>query len=95
VVEVHGLVFGSAVVSRNAFSDLGAGLKSLVGGELQGYTRLLKDTRDQALERLTKEAWYFVANAIVGLRIQTSEIGVGAAEILAYGTAVTVEPAAN
>lgn len=92
VVEVHGTVFGSAVASRNAVSDLAAGLKNLVGGELKAYSRLMEDTRRQALERLADEAWSYTANAVIALRLQTAEIAAGAAEVMAYGTAVTAVP---
>ncbi len=90
ITEVLGLVSGSVVQSKNAFKDIGAGLKSLVGGELQSYTKLLKEARDQAIAAMEAEAMDIGANAITGVRISSGQIAGGAAEIYAYGTAVVI-----
>jgi uncharacterized protein YbjQ (UPF0145 family) len=90
VDEVLGEVFGLTVRSRNAFSQMGAGLKSLVGGELRGMTQNLSESRNHAMQRLIDEATTRGANAIVAMRFDTSEIGGVWTEICAYGTAVHV-----
>jgi uncharacterized protein YbjQ (UPF0145 family) len=92
-VSCQGEVMGLTVRSRNAFSVLGSGLRSLFGGELKGQTKALYDSRQQVMDRLVAEAELRGANAIVGMRFDTSEIGNGWTEICAYGTAVTVAPA--
>lgn len=92
-VSCQGEVMGLTVRSRNVFSVLGSGLKSLFGGELRGQTQALVDSRRQVMDRLAGEAELRGANAIVGMRFDTSEIGNGWTEICAYGTAVTVVPA--
>ena len=89
VEEVLGEVFGLTVRSRNLGSQIGAALKSLVGGELKGMTKMLAEGRDHATERLTEEAEPKGANAILALRFDTSELGSTWTEICAYGTAVT------
>ena len=88
VIEHYGLVNGSSVRSRNALSDMGAGFKNMVGGELKNYTKLLEDTRNEALERMTRQASNLGANAILNVRFSTSSVAAGAAEIYVYGTAV-------
>lgn len=96
IVQVMGLVRGSTVRSRNVGSDFGASLKSIVGGELKGVTRLLADAREQAMARMCREGLELGANAIVEVRFSTSQVWEGAAEVMAYGTAVlTEEPAAQ
>jgi uncharacterized protein YbjQ (UPF0145 family) len=90
VEEVLGEVFGLTVRSRNVGSQLGAGLKSLVGGELKGMTKALADSRAQVIERLTEEAQSRGGNAILAMRFDTSEMGGTWTEICAYGTAVRV-----
>jgi uncharacterized protein YbjQ (UPF0145 family) len=90
VDEVLGEVFGLTVRSRNVGSQLGAGLKSLVGGELKGMTKALVDSREQVIERLTEEAQKRGGNAILAMRFDTSEMGGTWTEICAYGTAVRV-----
>jgi uncharacterized protein YbjQ (UPF0145 family) len=90
VEEVFGEVFGLTVRSRNVGSQLGAGLKSLVGGELKGMTKALADSRAQVIERLTEEAQSRGGNAILAMRFDTSEMGGTWTEICAYGTAVRV-----
>jgi len=87
---VLGEVFGLTVRSRNAFSQFGAGLKSIVGGELRGMTTALTDSRNQVMQRLIDEAAARGANAILAMRFDTSEMGGVWTEICAYGTAVQV-----
>lgn len=91
ITQVHGLATGSTIRSKVVFKDIGAGLKSIVGGELGSYTKMMQESRSQALERLEEDAARLGANAVVNMRIATSMVTQGAAEILAYGTAVTVE----
>jgi uncharacterized protein YbjQ (UPF0145 family) len=88
VEEVFGEVFGLTVRSRNLGSQIGAGLKSLIGGELRGMTKMLADGREHATERLVEEAEAKGANAIIAFRFDTSELGSTWTEICAYGTAV-------
>ena len=90
VEEVLGEVFGLTVRSRNVGSQIGAGLKSLVGGELKGMTKALADSREQVIERLTEEAQKRGGNAVLAMRVDTSEMGGTWTEICAYGTAVRV-----
>jgi uncharacterized protein YbjQ (UPF0145 family) len=86
--EVLGEVFGLTVRSRNLGSQIGAGLKSLVGGELKGMTKMLASGRQDATDRLVEEAEQKGANAILAFRFDTSELGSVWTEICAYGTAV-------
>ncbi|MBE5808297.1 MAG: heavy metal-binding domain-containing protein [Clostridiales bacterium] len=86
--EVLGLVKGSTIQTVNAFRDIGAGLKTLVGGELKKYNEMMDKARDIAMQRMQEEAGALGADAIVGLRFTTSSIMQSAAEIMAYGTAV-------
>ena len=88
IVEVIGLVRGNAVRARHLGKDIGALLKNLVGGEIPEYTKLLAEVREQALDRMRDEARARGADAVVALRFASAEITSGAAEILAYGTAV-------
>jgi uncharacterized protein YbjQ (UPF0145 family) len=88
IEEVYGEVFGLTVRSRNLGSQLGAGFKSLVGGELKGMTKMLAEGRQHATERLVEEAEAVGANAIIAFRFDTSELGSTWTEICAYGTAV-------
>ena len=90
VTEVLGEVFGLTVRSRNVGSQLGAGLKSLVGGELRGQTKMLIDSRLQAQQRLIEEAEAKGADAILAMRFDATEVGGGWQEICADGTAVKV-----
>lgn len=90
IIEHYGLVNGSTVRSKHFGRDIFAGLKNIVGGELKGYTELMEETRDEAVERLTKMAMAKGANAIVNIRFGTSDVAPGAAEVFAYGTAVKV-----
>lgn len=86
-----GLVQGSTVRAKNVGRDVMAGFKNLFGGELKGYTELLQDSRENAVERLCEEAESIGANAVINVRFTTSEIAAGASELLAYGTAVVLE----
>ncbi len=95
VVQHLGIVQGSTVQAKNVFRDIGASLKNLVGGELKSYTDLMNEARQMALDRMKQEAEALGANAILKLRFATSTITQGAAELLAYGTAVVVEESAN
>jgi uncharacterized protein YbjQ (UPF0145 family) len=88
--EVYGEVFGLTVRSRNIGSQLGAGLKSIFGGELKGMTKALADSRSEVIQRMVEEAEAKGANAIVAMRFDTSEMGDTWTEICAYGTAVRV-----
>jgi uncharacterized protein YbjQ (UPF0145 family) len=91
ISQVHGDVFGLTVRARTYFSNVGAQLRTLVGGEVTEYTRLLIDSRNQARERMWREARARGANAVVGMRFDCNEIGDIMSEIVAYGTAVTIE----
>ena len=86
--EALGLVQGSTVQTVNALRDIGAGLKTLVGGELKKYNEMMGKARDLANERMVQQAQALGADAIVAMRYGSSEIAQGAAEIMAYGTAV-------
>lgn len=88
IKEVLGLVKGSTVQTKNFGKDFFAGLKSLVGGEIISYTEMMNEARDIATSRMIQEAKALGADAIIGFRIQTSEVMSGAAEIIAYGTAI-------
>jgi uncharacterized protein YbjQ (UPF0145 family) len=88
IEEVYGEVFGLTVRSRNMFSQIGAGLQSLLGGELKGMTTQLADSRQQAVSRLVEEARAKGANGIIAMRFDASELGTNWSEICAYGTAV-------
>jgi uncharacterized protein YbjQ (UPF0145 family) len=90
IEEVLGEVMGLTVRSRNIGSQLGAGLKSIVGGELKGMTKALVDSRQQVVERMVAEAEATGGNAVVAMRFDTSELGSNWTEICAYGTAVRV-----
>ncbi len=90
ILSTLGLVQGHTVRARHLGSDMMAGLKTLVGGEIKGYTRLLQGAREEALQRMTQAAEAQGANAVVGVRFSTAAVMQGAAEILAYGTAVVV-----
>ena len=91
--EVFGEVMGLTVRSRNVGSQIGASLKSIVGGELKGITKALTDSRQQVMERMVQEAESKGANAVIAMRFDTSEMGSNWTEICAYGTAVRVSKA--
>ena len=89
--QFYGVVSGSTVRTKHIGRDFMASLKNIFGGELKGYTELLQDARDEALERMTQQAESLGANAIVNVRFSTSSVAQGAAELFAYGTAVMVD----
>ena len=91
IVEIKGLVQGNTVRAKHLGRDIAASFKNLLGGELKGYTELLIESRRQAVERMLAQASELDANAVVNVRFATSSITAGAAELYAYGTAVTVE----
>ena len=91
IIETLGLVKGNTIRAKHLGRDIGAGLKSLVGGEITGYTEMMVQAREQATQRMIDEAVRKGADAIVGMRYATSMVMSGAAEVLAYGTAVRVE----
>ena len=91
IVQHLGLVQGSTVRAKHAGRDIMAGLKNIFGGELKGYTELLGESRDEAIERLCQQAKVLGANAVINVRFSTSSIAAGASEIFVYGTAVVVE----
>jgi uncharacterized protein YbjQ (UPF0145 family) len=93
ITETLGEVFGLTVRSRNIGSQLGAGLKSIMGGELKGMTKALVDSRQEVMERMVGEAEQKGANAIIAMRFDTSDMGGNWTEICAYGTAVRVRKA--
>lgn len=90
VVEVYGEVFGLIVRSRNVFSNFGASLRTIVGGEVGGYTKMLTKSRNQAMERLRQAAAEKGANAVLMMRFDSGDIGQVMNEVAAYGTAVKV-----
>lgn len=91
IQETLGLVRGNTIRARHIGRDIMAGLRTIVGGEIKDYTVMLGQARDQAIERMLRQAENLGANAVVGVRFTTSQTMSGAAEILAYGTAVRVE----
>jgi len=91
VIKSLGLVKGNTIRARNIGRDIVATFKNVVGGEIEEYTKLLGESREQALDRMISQAEEMGANAVVNIRFSTSEIMNGAAEIMAYGTAVFVE----
>lgn len=93
VKRTLGLARGNTIRARHIGRDIMAGLRNLVGGEVSEYTKLLAESREQALDRMVDEARSLGANAVVGVRFTTSMVMQGAAELLAYGTAVIVEDA--
>ncbi len=94
VVQAVGVARGNTIRARSIGRDILAVFKAVVGGEIDEYTKMMAQAREQALDRLSEDAEALGANAVVGLRITTSTVMTGAAEILAYGTAVVVEPEA-
>ncbi|MBR9869456.1 MAG: YbjQ family protein [Oceanospirillales bacterium] len=91
-VKTHlGLVQGSSVRAKHVGRDIMAGLKNIFGGELKGYTELLQESREEAMERMTQQAQSIGANAILNVRFSTSSVAQGAAEIYVYGSAVILE----
>jgi uncharacterized protein YbjQ (UPF0145 family) len=92
IVAVHGLVQGNTVRTKHFGRDFAASLKNLIGGELEGYTELLAESRYEATCRMIDDAEQLGANAIVNVRYATSSVAAGAAELYVYGTAVVVNP---
>lgn len=90
ITEFYGIVSGSTVRTKHAGRDFMAGLKNVFGGELKGYTELLQESRDEAINRLKAQAEQLGANAVVNIRFSTSSVAAGASEIYIYGTAVKV-----
>jgi len=90
IIDHVGIARGGTVRAKNAISDIGAGIKNMVGGEVKAYTQLLADAREQAIHRMKVDAVLMGANAVVGVNFSTSMIDVGAAEIAAFGTAVII-----
>lgn len=93
ITETLGLVRGSTVRAKHVGTDIVAGLKNLVGGEVRGYSSLMAGAREQAIDRMIAEARSMGADAIVGTRLETSSIAKGASELVAYGTAVKLDAA--
>lgn len=91
IVQEFGLVRGSTIRARHLGRDILAGLKSIVGGEIQEYTKMLAESREQAIDRMAGEAADLGANAVLCVRFSTSYVMGGTAEIVVYGTAVRVE----
>jgi uncharacterized protein YbjQ (UPF0145 family) len=92
ITRTHGLVRGSSIRARHLGKDLLAVLRNLAGGEVLEYTKMLAEAREQAIDRMLEETDAVGANAVVAVRFQTSMVMSGAAEMLCYGTAVTIEP---
>lgn len=88
IVQILGIARGSTVRARNVGLDIFAGLKNLVGGEIHEYTKLQAEAREQAMQRMEEDAKKLGADAVIGMRVQSSMIMQGASEILIYGTAV-------
>lgn len=91
ITQHLGIVQGSTVRAKHIGRDFAAGLKNIVGGELRGYSELLSESRKEAFERMVEQATAKGANAVLNVRFSTSSVTQGASEILAYGSAVTVE----
>ena len=91
IVRTLGLVRGNTIRARHVGKDILAVFRNLAGGEIHEYTKMLAEAREQAIDRLIEDAQAVGANAVVGMRFQTSMIQTGAAEMLCYGTAVIVE----
>lgn len=91
IAEILGFVRGSTVRARNVGRDIVAGLKNIVGGEIEEYTQLQADAREEALQRMMNDASSLKADAVVGIQISTAMVSRGAAEILFYGTAVKLK----
>ena len=92
VREVKGLVQGNTIRAKNVGRDIMAAFKNVVGGELKGYTEMMVEARQQAMDRMVDQAEELGANAVLNIRYSTAAVTQGAAELLAYGTAVLVDP---
>lgn len=95
IVQVHGEVFGLVVRARNVFGNIGASFRTISGGEVKGYTKLLTDSRVHAVDRLKAAAREHGANAVIAMRFDCNDIGSVMSEVAAYGTAVVVRPVAH
>lgn len=91
VIEILGIARGSTVRARNIGRDVFAGLKNIVGGEIEEYTKLQAQSREQALQRMNQDAQRLGADAVINVRLTTAMVMQGASEILAYGTAVKLK----
>jgi uncharacterized protein YbjQ (UPF0145 family) len=91
ITNFFGVVSGSTVRAKHIGKDIMAGFKNIIGGELKAYTQLISEAREDAVARMVQEAESLGANAVVNVRFSTSSVAQGAAELFAYGTAVTVE----
>jgi uncharacterized protein YbjQ (UPF0145 family) len=91
ITKVHGMVRGNTIRARHIGRDILAFLRNLAGGEVKEYTKMLAEAREQAIDRMLEEADSLGANAVLAVRFQTAEVMTGAAEMLCYGTAVTIE----
>lgn len=91
IVKVLGIARGNAIRARHVGRDIGAFFKNLVGGEIHEYTKLMAEVREQSIDRMKDDAERMGANAVVGVRMATSMVMDGAAEMVAYGTAVVIE----
>lgn len=90
IIKILGIVKGNTVRARNVGRDIGAGFKSLIGGEVKTYTEMTTHSRDEAYNRMVNEALEMQADAIIGVRFATSMVMAGASEMLAFGTAVKI-----
>lgn len=91
IVEVLGIARGNTVRARNVGRDITQGLRNLAGGELKAYSTLLSQARDEAISRMEADAVEMGADAVVNVRMETSEVTQGASEVIAYGTAVVLD----
>lgn len=89
--EVLGIVRGNTIRAKHLGKDIVAGFRNIVGGELKEYTEMIKEARDEAIQRMLEDAQKINADAVVGVRMMTSQVATGAAEILVYGTAVRLK----
>ena len=92
ITKILGLARGNTIRARHLGRDIMAGFKAMVGGEIKSYTQLLTKAREEALQRMVEDAQQMGANGVINVRFTTSAVMQGAAELFAYGTAVTVEP---
>jgi uncharacterized protein YbjQ (UPF0145 family) len=95
ITEVLGLVRGNTIRARHVGKDIMAGFKNIVGGEITDYTKMMAESREQAIDRMIAEAKSLGADAVVGIRFSTSSVMQGAAELMAYGTAVRLRDKAE
>lgn len=91
IAEILGIARGSTVRAKNIGKDIFAGFKNIIGGEIHEYTKLQADSREEAIKRMVDDAEKLGADAIIGVRLTTSMVTQGAAEILAYGTAIKIK----